>query len=76
MDIINNYLNEVQNKAYEPVRDDIMRCSVCGRKADILNNGKGPLVCCGKPMIRIGEAVDRCQDGEHSHAATNWRFTK
>jgi desulfoferrodoxin-like iron-binding protein len=29
-----------------------MHCHICGRKAHCLNNGKGPLVCCGKPMVK------------------------
>lgn len=29
-----------------------MHCQVCGRKAHCLNNGKGPLICCGQPMIK------------------------
>ena len=27
-----------------------MHCQICGRKTHCLNNGKGPLICCGKPM--------------------------
>lgn len=43
------YLSE---KAHEPKKGDTMVCNICGRKAHLLNNGKGPLVCCGKPMAK------------------------
>ena len=35
-----------------PKKGDSMKCSVCGRKVHILNNGKGPLICCAKPMLK------------------------
>ena len=46
---------EISTPVYEPARDDIMQCTICGRKADVLNTGRGPLVCCGKPMQLIKE---------------------
>lgn len=55
-------------EAHWPVEDDIMECTVCGRKADVLNNGKGPLICCGRSMIKVGEAIDRHHEGETSVA--------
>jgi len=64
---LHQYLEIIQ-EAYEPQRDDIMECKICGRKADILNEGKGPLICCGQPMIKVGEAVDRHYSGELSYA--------
>lgn len=39
-------------KGHEPKKGDTMICTVCKRKVHALNNGKGPLVCCGKPMIK------------------------
>lgn len=30
-----------------------MHCQVCGRKAHVLNNGKGPLICCDQPMSKV-----------------------
>lgn len=65
---IDKYLEELNTPVYEPKRDDIMECTVCGRKADVLNEGKGPLICCGQPMIKVGEAVDRDTEGEISMA--------
>ena len=38
--------------SYEPKKGDTVKCSVCGRKTHLLNNGKGPLVCCGKAMMK------------------------
>lgn len=72
MSRIDKYLNEISKAVYEPLRDDIMECTICGRKADVLNEGKGPLICCGKPMIKVGEAVDRFERGEISMAETAW----
>jgi desulfoferrodoxin-like iron-binding protein len=66
MSKLDKYLEEISSPTYEPKRDDIVQCTICGRKADVLNEGKGPLVCCGKPMIPIGEAVDRNPEGEFS----------
>lgn len=43
------YLSE---KVYEPKKGDTMFCNVCRRKVHLLNDGKGPLVCCGKPMSK------------------------
>ena len=71
MDPITQYiLNEKKpvKTGYEPLRDDIMECTICGRKVDVLNEGRGPLICCGKTMIKIGEAVDRYEGGETSMA--------
>jgi len=68
MSKLDKYLNEISTPVYEPARDDIMQCTICGRKADVLNEGRGPLVCCGKPMIKVGEAVDRYERGEISMA--------
>lgn len=39
-------------EGYEPKKGDTMFCTVCGRKVHALNNGKGPLVCCGKAMVK------------------------
>lgn len=38
--------------SYVPKKGDTMKCSICGRKTHLLNNGKGPLICCGKPMLK------------------------
>jgi len=60
MNPLKNYLNKLQPEvfykqhkgAHEPMKGDTMKCSVCGRKGHLLNNGKGPLVCCGKAMMK------------------------
>lgn len=36
---------------------DNLKCEVCGRVVLVQEKGVGPLICCGKPMIRIGETV-------------------
>jgi desulfoferrodoxin-like iron-binding protein len=55
MTTIDKYLKEISMPAYEPSGGDIMQCAICNRKVDILNEGRGPLICCGKPMIKVGE---------------------
>ena len=56
MDLLNNYLNILNEETweftdgYEPKKGDTMKCEVCGRTVHLLNNGKGPLLCCGQPM--------------------------
>lgn len=60
MNPLKQYLQKIQPEvfsklhkgAYDPKKGDTMKCSACGRKAHLLNNGKGPLVCCGKPMLK------------------------
>ena len=37
---------------YDPKKGDTMLCNICGRKVHLLNDGKGPLICCGKPMVK------------------------
>lgn len=39
-------------KVYEPKKGDTMLCEICGRKVHLLNDGKGPLICCGQPMVK------------------------
>ncbi|WP_075866199.1 desulfoferrodoxin FeS4 iron-binding domain-containing protein [Carboxydothermus islandicus] len=29
----------------------IYLCEICGNKVEVLESGKGQLVCCGKPMV-------------------------
>jgi desulfoferrodoxin-like iron-binding protein len=48
---IDNYLDIIQ-EAHEPLKGDSMTCNICKRKVHVLNNGKGPLICCGKPMVK------------------------
>jgi len=32
---------------------DIYLCKICGNKVKVLEAGKGILICCGKPMVRV-----------------------
>lgn len=51
--ILDNYLQEMEMPdGYEPKKGDTMICTVCKRKVHLLNNGSGPLVCCGKAMVK------------------------
>lgn len=36
-------------------RKQIYKCNVCGNIVEVVNEGKGQLVCCGEPMELIGE---------------------
>ena len=38
-------------------RLQIYRCEVCGNIVEVLHPGIGQLVCCGQPMIPLGEKV-------------------
>lgn len=33
----------------------VYRCNVCGNIVEVLNAGKGTLVCCGRPMEALAE---------------------
>jgi desulfoferrodoxin-like iron-binding protein len=60
MNPLKDYLNKIQPEvfrkqhkgAHDPMKGDTMKCPMCGRKAHVLNNGKGPMVCCGKAMLK------------------------
>ena len=46
------------------------RCEVCGNIVELIKNGGGKLVCCGKPMIKLeANTVDASQE-KHVPAAT------
>ena len=34
---------------------DKLKCDVCGREVTVNVRGKGDLICCGKPMFKIGD---------------------
>jgi len=34
---------------------EIYICEICGNIVEVLHGGKGQLVCCGKPMIKMEE---------------------
>jgi len=34
------------------------RCNICGNEVIVTKVGGGELVCCGKPMEKIGEGED------------------
>lgn len=37
----------------------IYRCAICGNGIEVVNNGGGELVCCGRPMTRLeGNTTD------------------
>jgi superoxide reductase len=34
---------------------EIYKCSICGNIVEVINDGKGALVCCGEPMEHLCE---------------------
>jgi len=36
-------------------RKEVYKCSVCGNIVEVLHEGSGELVCCGKPMLHMKE---------------------
>ena len=43
----------------------VYKCGVCGNIVEVLHQGKGELVCCGKPMV---QQVEKSQDaGNEKH---------
>jgi desulfoferrodoxin-like iron-binding protein len=43
-------LNKIQQGITKIVSGDNLKCDVCGRTVKVMEEGKGPLICCGKPM--------------------------
>lgn len=33
---------------------EVYLCNICGNKVEVKEGGKGTLVCCGKPMDKVG----------------------
>ena len=44
---------------------EIFRCPICGNVVEVLNPGKGELVCCGKPMMLLKENVTDAAQEKH-----------
>jgi len=36
-------------------KGEVYRCSICGNVVEVLQGGKGQLVCCGEPMELLDE---------------------
>ena len=44
-------------------RFEIYRCEICGNLCEVLDGGKGELVCCGQPMTLLKEnSTDAAQE--------------
>lgn len=46
-------------------RLEIYKCEICGNIVEVLHEGKGQLVCCGKPMILQKPKVE--EEGREKH---------
>ncbi|KJS14916.1 MAG: desulfoferrodoxin [Peptococcaceae bacterium BRH_c4b] len=41
----------------------VYKCGICGNIVEVIHNGKGELVCCGKPMVHLVEnTVDAAKE--------------
>lgn len=54
---VEKYLRKIQEQEVI-VKCDHLKCDVCGRTVTVNKAGKGPLVCCGQPMTKIGTVVE------------------
>jgi hypothetical protein len=53
---LQRYLKRIYHEQVIQVGDNL-KCEVCSREVLVQEKGKGPLICCGKEMVRIGETV-------------------
>ncbi len=44
---------------------EIYICEICGNIVEVLHGGKGQLVCCGKPMIKMEEQTADSSTEKH-----------
>lgn len=35
------------------MKNEIYRCNICGRIVEVVEDGQGPIVCCGQPMEKL-----------------------
>lgn len=44
-------------------RLEVFKCEICGHIIEVIHEGKGELVCCGRPMIQMKEnTVDAAKE--------------
>jgi len=46
-------------------KGDIYKCEICGNMVEVLHEGGGQLVCCGKPMKLLEEKTS--EEGSEKH---------
>lgn len=66
---LNSYLEHIQLEQDMIEEGDVLKCSICGRVVSVEEQGKGPLICCGKPMDRIGEDIN---EAGFEHMPKGW----
>ncbi len=47
------------------VRREVYKCEICGNIVEVLHEGKGTLVCCGQPMVKMTEKVQEAGNEKH-----------
>ena len=45
--------------------NEVYKCEVCGNIVEVLHEGKGDLVCCGKPMKLFAENTEDAAKEKH-----------
>ena len=43
---------------------EVYKCEICGNIVEVLHEGSGELVCCGKPMVLMQEKKEDPEKGE------------
>ena len=56
MSKLTSYLDKITEN--EILVNDRMKCNICGRVVTVNKAGKGPLICCGEPMKKMGTVVE------------------
>ncbi len=54
---VKKYLTKLQEQE-DIKKGDRLHCKICGREVTVNKAGKGPLICCGKPMSKLGTVVE------------------
>jgi superoxide reductase len=47
------------------VKGEVYKCEICGNIVEVLHEGKGTLVCCGQPMVKMVEKVQEAGNEKH-----------
>jgi len=54
---VTKYLSKIQEQE-TIMKGDRLQCKICGREVTVNKAGKGPLICCGEPMSKVGTVVE------------------
>lgn len=51
----------------------IVKCDICGNTAVMVENGKGTMICCGKPMAELNAQTEDAGAEKHVPVTENGR---